>query len=167
MLRAMDTPGASADMSAGTSADEVSLASAAAVYGLLATLLRRAPRDISLTSLGTLSTLNRTGPKRITELAGIEGVTQPSMTTLVANLERQGLVVRSGDPADKRVSLVSLTEAGREYMIQRRRVGTEAFATLVSKLPPEEAATLAAAIPALQRLRDLDDQQRGAAIRRD
>ena len=51
MLRAMDTAGASADASAGTSSDEARLASAAAVYGLLATLLRRAPRDISLTSL--------------------------------------------------------------------------------------------------------------------
>jgi len=166
MLRAMDIAGASADESAGTSSDEARLASAAAVYGLLATLLRRAPRDISLTSLATLSTLNRTGPKRITELAAIEGVTQPSMTTLVANLEKQGLVVRSGDPADKRVSLVSLTEAGREYMLRRRRVGTEAFAALVSQLPPEDAATLAAAVPALERLRELDNEERDAAIRR-
>jgi DNA-binding MarR family transcriptional regulator len=162
MLRAMDIAGASADASAGTSSDEARLASAAAVYGLLATLLRRAPRDISLTSLATLSTLNRAGPKRITELAAIEGVTQPSMTTLAANLEKQGLVVRSGDPADKRVSLVSLTEAGREYMMQRRRAGTEAFATLVAQLSPDEAAALAAAVPALERLRELDQDQRDA-----
>ena len=148
-----------------TSAGETSLASAAAVYGLLATLLRRAPRDISLTSLATLSTLNRTGTKRITELAAIEGVTQPSMTTLIASLERQGLVERGGDPNDKRVSLVSLTEAGREYMLHRRRAGTEALATLVSELPPDEAAALAAAVPALVRLRDLDNQQREAALR--
>jgi len=148
-----------------TSAGETSLASAAAVYGLLATLLRRAPRDISLTSLATLSTLNRTGTKRITELAAIEGVTQPSMTTLIASLERQGLVERGGDPNDKRVSLVSLTEAGREYMLHRRQAGTEALATLVSELPPDEAAALAAAIPALVRLRDLDNEQREAALR--
>lgn len=158
MLRAMDIAGASA----GTSGDEARLASAAAVYGLLATLLRRAPRDISLTSLATLSTLNRTGPKRITELAAIEGVTQPSMTTLVANLEKQGLLVRSGDPADKRVSLVALTEHGREYMMQRRKAGTEAFATLVAQLSPDEAAALAAAVPALERLRELDQDQRAA-----
>ena len=162
MLRSMDTAGASADASAGTSGDEASLASAAAVYGLLTTLLRRTPRDISLTSLATLSTLGRTGPKRITELAAIEGVTQPSMTTLVANLDRQGLVVRSGDPADKRVSLVSLTEAGREYMMRRRRAGTEAFATLVAQLSPDEATALVAAVPALIRLRELDQDQRDA-----
>jgi len=145
---------------------ESSLAAAAAVYGLLASLLRRVPRDISLTSLSTLSTLDRTGTKRITELAAIEGVTQPSMTTLIANLEKQGLVVRNGDPGDKRVSLVSLTEAGREYMVRRRKAGTEAFATLVSQLPPDEAAALAAAIPALERLRALDNEQRDALLRR-
>jgi DNA-binding MarR family transcriptional regulator len=145
---------------------EGGLAIAAAVYGLLASLLRRAPRDISLTSLSTLSTLDRTGTKRITELAAIEGVTQPSMTALIASLERQGLVERAGDPKDRRVSLVSLTEAGRAYMVQRRKAGTDAFATLVSQLPPEEAATLAAAIPALERLRALDNEQRDALLRR-
>jgi DNA-binding MarR family transcriptional regulator len=145
---------------------ESSLATAAAVYGLLTSLLRRVPRDISLTSLSTLSTLDRTGTKRITELAAIEGVTQPSMTTLIASLERQGLVERAGDPKDKRVSLVSLTEAGREYMVQRRKAGTEAFATLVSQLPPDEVAALAAAIPALERLRALDNEQRDALLRR-
>jgi DNA-binding MarR family transcriptional regulator len=145
--------------------DQSGLATAAAVYGLLASLLRRAPRDISLTSLSTLSTLDRTGTKRITELAAIEGVTQPSMTTLIAGLERQGLVERAGDPKDKRVSLVSLTQAGRAYMAQRRKAGTEAFATLVSQLTPDEAATLAAAIPALERLGALGNEQRDALLR--
>jgi DNA-binding MarR family transcriptional regulator len=148
-----------------TADDEAAMASAAAVYGLLATLLRRVPRDITLTSLATLSTLDRTGTKRITELAAIEGVTQPSMTTLVANLEKHGLVVRSGDPADKRVCLVSITDAGRRYMIARREAGIEAFAGVVSQLPPDEAAALAAAIPALERLRALDNAQRDAKLR--
>jgi DNA-binding MarR family transcriptional regulator len=145
---------------------ETGEAIAAAVYGLLASLLRRAPRDLSLTSQSTQSTLGRSGTKRITELAAIEGVTQPSMTTLIASLERQGLVERAGDPKDRRVCLVSLTEAGRAYMVQRRKAGTEAFATLVSQLPPEAAATLAAAIPALERLRALDNEQRDALLRR-
>src|ERR1700752_2004161 len=135
--------------SAGADADEQSLVSADAVYGLLATLLRRAPRDISLTSLATLSTLDRAGAKKITELAAIEGVTQPSMTTLIAGLEKSGLVERSGDPNDRRVSMVSLTSVGRNYIRRRRQTGTEAFAALVGELPPDEAAALAAAVPAL------------------
>jgi DNA-binding MarR family transcriptional regulator len=134
--------------------------SASALYGLLTTLLRRAPRDLSLTSLATLSTLNRTGPRRITELAVIEGITQPSMTVLVTSLERAGLVTRHNDPADGRVTLVALTAEGLHYLRSRRRAGTDALAQLIRELPPGEASALAAAIPALQHLRDLDDELR-------
>jgi DNA-binding MarR family transcriptional regulator len=134
--------------------------SAGALYGLLATLLRRVPRDLSLTSLAALSTLNRTGPRRITDLAAIEGITQPSMTVLVTSLERGGLVERHGDPADGRVTLVALTAEGLRYLRSRRRAGTEALAQLIEKLPPGEAAALAAAIPALQHLQELDNEQR-------
>jgi DNA-binding MarR family transcriptional regulator len=134
--------------------------SAGALYGVLATLVRRAPRDFSLTSLATLSTLNRTGPRRITDLAVIEGVTQPSMTVLVRSLERAGLVARHSDPADGRVTLVTPTAEGLRYLQSRRSAGTDALAQLIDKLPPGEAAALAAAIPALRHLQDLDNEQR-------
>jgi DNA-binding MarR family transcriptional regulator len=42
----------------------------------------------------------------------MEGVTQPAMTVLVRVLEQSGLAERRGDPTDKRVALVSVTEAG-------------------------------------------------------
>lgn len=139
--------------------------SAGALYGLLAMLVRRVPRDLSLTSLATLSTLNRTGPRRITDLAVIEGITQPSMTVLVTALERGGLVARHSDPADGRVTLVALTADGLRYLRSRRRAGTDALAQLIDKLPPGEAGALAAAIPALQHLRDLDNEQRDPGSR--
>jgi DNA-binding MarR family transcriptional regulator len=139
--------------------------SAGALYGLLATLVRQVPRDLSLTSLATLSTLNRTGPRRITDLAVIERITQPSMTVLVTALEREGLVARHSDPTDGRVTLVALTAAGSHYLRDRRRAGTDALAQLIDKLPPDDAAALAAATPALQHLRDLDDKQRDPSSR--
>ena len=67
-----------------------------ALVGLTASVVRWARRDMSLTSLGTLATLDRAGPQRITDLARAEGVAQPSMTVLVGTLERDGLVVRRG-----------------------------------------------------------------------
>jgi DNA-binding MarR family transcriptional regulator len=139
--------------------------SAAALYGLLASVARRDPRDLSLTSLATLSTLERTGPRRITDLAAIEGVTQPSMTVLVTALARSGLVVRKTDPTDKRVALVALTPHGLDYLRNRRQAGTQAFAQLIDKLPRDQAAALAAAIPALQQIRDLDNKEREPASR--
>src|SRR5271163_2788951 len=96
-------------------------AAGAALYGLVSGAVRRIPRELSLTSASTLATLERTGPRRITDLAVIEGVTQPSMTTLVKVLERDGMVERRGDPGDGRVALVAVTEAGSELVRARWR----------------------------------------------
>jgi DNA-binding MarR family transcriptional regulator len=82
------------------------------------------------------------------------------MTVLVRNLERAGLVARLSDPADGRVTLVTPTAEGLRYLQRRRSAGTDALAQLIDKLPPGEAAALAAAIPALQHLRDLDNEER-------
>jgi DNA-binding MarR family transcriptional regulator len=142
----------------GGPADRV--AAGAALHGLVTGALRRVPREMSLTSLSTLSTLDRTGPRRITDLAVIEGVTQPSMTVLIRVLERAGLVERRGDPADGRVALVELTDAGSTFIRARRRAGAEAFVELIDKLAPDEAAALAAAIPALEHLRQMDEEGR-------
>jgi DNA-binding MarR family transcriptional regulator len=122
--------------------------------------VRRIPRDLSLTSASTLATLERTGPRRITDLAAIEGVTQPAMTVLVRVLEQSGLVQRGGDPMDRRVALVSVTEAGATYVRSRRRAGADAFVQLIDKLPDDEVAAIAAAIPALEHLRALDSEGR-------
>jgi DNA-binding MarR family transcriptional regulator len=115
---------------------------------------------MSLTALSTLATLQRTGPRRVTDLADAEDVTQPSMTKLVIALERSGLLERRGDPTDKRVALVVLTTAGMEYLKTRRRRSAKAFVELLDKLPDEEIATLLAAVPALEHLLALDDEQR-------
>jgi DNA-binding MarR family transcriptional regulator len=139
---------------------------AAAVHDLLASFIRLTPRDMSLTSLAALSTLNRNGPRRITELAASEGVTQPTVTSLVAALVRAGYVERRGDPTDKRAVVVAITESGSAYLRSRRAITAAVFADAVDKLSPEEAATLAAAGPVIERLRDLVDEQRGAAQER-
>jgi DNA-binding MarR family transcriptional regulator len=136
-----------------------------ALYGLVSVAIRRGPREMSLTSLSTLATLDRSGPRRVTDLAFIEGVAQPSMTTLVSVLERSGLVERRGDPADKRVALVAVTSAGAALLRSRRRAGAEAVEQLIDKLPPDEAAALAAAVPALRHLRELDNEEREPAAR--
>lgn len=132
----------------------------ATLYGLVSDAVRRIPRDLSLTSASTLATLERTGPRRITDLAAIEGVTQPAMTVLVRVLEQSGLVERRGDPTDKRATLVAVTEVGADYVQARRRAGADAFVHLIDKLPDDEAAALAAAIPALEHLRALERQGR-------
>ena len=142
-----------------------STAIGSALYGLATRAVRRAPRDLTITSAATLATLDRTGPRRITDLAAIEGVTQPAMTVLVRVMEESGLVERRGDPSDKRVTMVWLTEAGVSYVRARRRAGVEAFARLIDQLSDDEVEALTAALPALQHLAALDTQDREGPTR--
>jgi DNA-binding MarR family transcriptional regulator len=125
--------------------------------------VRRLPRDLSLTSAATLATLDKTGPRRITDLAVAEGVTQPAMTVLVRVMEEAGLVERKGDPSDRRVTLVSLTEAGASYVRARRQAGIDAYARLIDQLTGDEVEALAAALPALRHLAELEGQAREAS----
>ena len=113
--------------------------------------IRFAPsRELSLSALGTLATLASSGPIPTTELAARERISQPSMTTLVSRLQRQGLVRRQSDASDGRVVLVTITGAGLRTL-RRRRSGRVLFlADLVSRLDPAEQGTLAAAVPALR-----------------
>jgi DNA-binding MarR family transcriptional regulator len=147
-------------MSRQRAARGASTAIGSALYGLATRAVRRLPRDMSLTSAATLATLDRTGPRRVTDLAAIEGVTQPAMTVLVRVMEESGLVERRGDASDKRVTLVYLTEAGAAYVRARRRAGVRAYAGLIDELTDDEVEALVAALPALLHLAALDSRDR-------
>jgi DNA-binding MarR family transcriptional regulator len=133
---------------------------AESLYALGATVVRRLPREISLTAISTMATLERTGPRRITELSVVQGVSQPSMTSLVSGLERAGYVERRRDPTDARAALVAITPDGLRTLKERRRAGTESMATLVDKLSGEELGRVMASLPVLQQLVELDQEQR-------
>ena len=125
------------------------------MYDLVSLFVRLTPRDLTLTSLSTLVTLSRKGPRRITELAASEGVTQPSVTALVTSLERAGLAERRSDPADRRVVMVAITEAGSAYLRVRRQANAQALVRAMEALPAEELRALIAAVPVVEHLRAL------------
>jgi DNA-binding MarR family transcriptional regulator len=122
--------------------------------------VRSQSHDMSLTSVSALATLELTGPRRVTDLASCEGVTQPSMSALVSTLERPGLVERLRDPSDGRVTLVALTADGTEYIRARRQAGVDVFAQLIEALPNEEAEALFAAATAITHIQQLDEDRR-------
>src|SRR5665213_1950700 len=123
-----------------------------ALYTLAAGVIRRRSRTLSLTSLSTLATLEQTGPRRLTDLAVAEEITQPSMTSLVTQLEQLGFAERRRDPADARVVLVAITRGGRQLMRERRRAGAQTLTELIDKLDEPDVAELHKALPALRRL---------------
>lgn len=106
-------------------------------------------RDLSLTAVATLSSLDRQGPQRITTLATAQGVSQPSMTQLIQRLEQRGLVARGSDPADGRVALVTVTDQGRAALAERRQRNAEHIARLLGDLPEPDVQALAEALAAV------------------
>jgi DNA-binding MarR family transcriptional regulator len=121
-------------------------------------LLRRSPQGVSRSEAGVLSALSR-GPRRITELADLEGHAQPTMTLLVKRLEQRGWVARDRDPADGRVVLVSLTGAGTAALEDVRAAYRAVLRDHLVALSDEQLAALQIATEALESL--LDALQQG------
>jgi DNA-binding MarR family transcriptional regulator len=138
---------------------------AEALTALVTLAVRHRSRGVSLTAASTLARLERTGPRRLTDLAISEGVTQPSMTALVSQLEGLGYAERRRDPGDGRVVLVAITRAGRGHVRSLRQESAAAFSVLMDKLGDDDLAALSAALPALRRLLDLEvDAGTGAEV---
>ncbi|TCC00219.1 MarR family transcriptional regulator [Micromonospora zingiberis] len=72
------------------------------------------------------------------------GIDRTVLTYLIDDLERDGLVSRRADPADRRSRLVVLTDAGREAARHRREALRHVESRLMSALTVEEASSLRA-----------------------
>jgi DNA-binding MarR family transcriptional regulator len=100
--------------------------------------------EISRTEVEVLSILTE-GPRRITELAELEGVAQPTMTLLVKRLEERGWVYREGLPSDGRVVMIAITDAGGAAQQRFRERFLAALRTDLRDLSDRQLDDLAAA----------------------
>ncbi|MFI6179101.1 MarR family winged helix-turn-helix transcriptional regulator [Nonomuraea sp. NPDC051191] len=112
-------------------------------------------RRLSFSTLSVLHTLAGKGPMRLTDLTATEQLKQPALTTLVAKLERDGLVSRRPDPRDGRAVLLTLTEEGMGIVRSRRADRVARVARLVEHLSDEERAALARYAGLLGRLTEI------------
>ena len=115
--------------------------------------LTRTSVCVSRTEVGVLRIL-RGGPRRITELAAGERVTQPAITLLVNRLTERGWVQRIPDPTDGRAVLVSLTPAGEEVFERLRAEYRALLHEEMASLEDAEVETLSAAVGILDKLID-------------
>lgn len=120
----------------------------------LARRLRQERTDsaLSISQLSALATLDRRGPLTPGELAAHERIAPPSMTRLVASLEAEGMVSRTGHPTDRRQVLLAVSEAGRNLLKSDRRRRDAWLAPRLRALPAEEIDTLRRAAEILERL---------------
>ena len=101
-----------------------------------------------------LSQLRDRGPTRVTELAAVMQVSQPTMTAQVQRLEQQHLVERTADASDGRAVRVALTTAGRATLGAIVASRSALLQQGLDGLDVDDRAAVVAAIPALQRLAD-------------
>jgi DNA-binding MarR family transcriptional regulator len=116
---------------------------------LVRLLVKQVPTgDVSRTEVEVLAVLGE-GPRRITELAELEGLAQPTMTVLVRRLEERGWVSRAGHPEDGRVVLVAITARGRKAVEAFRAEFLAALRSDLEGLSARELAALSRATHAL------------------
>jgi DNA-binding MarR family transcriptional regulator len=120
-------------------------------------LLRRLRRHDSRSGVGparlsALSVLVFGGPRTLGELAAVEQVRPPTMTRIVAGLEKGRLVRRRADPADARRVVLEATARGRVLLEAGRRRRVEDLAQGLRELPEEDLARLERAAELMERL---------------
>ena len=96
---------------------------------------------LSLAHIGLLPHLDEDGT-RITTLAERAGMTKQGMGQLVVDLERQGLLTRAPDPADRRATLVRFTDAGLRFLADAVAVTGELEAEYAANLGEQRLAAL-------------------------
>jgi DNA-binding MarR family transcriptional regulator len=114
-------------------------------------LIRQLPTEMSRSEAGVLNALCA-GPRRITDLAELEGLAQPTMTLLVQRLEQQGLAARDRHADDGRVVLVSLTAAGKAALDDFIELVAVALREHLVDASDEQIAALAAATDTIETL---------------
>jgi DNA-binding MarR family transcriptional regulator len=113
----------------------------------------RSVHGFSLSQAAVLGRLDREGTMSIGDLAAAERVRPQSMAQTVADLELDGLIERSPDPADGRRVLVSLTASGISRLNEDRHKREGWIEQAIdAELSAHDREVLEEAIVLLQRL---------------
>lgn len=92
------------------------------------------PQYLVIVHLGT------DGPSSVKDVAGALRLDHATVTPLLQRMESRGLLDRTRDPADRRSSLLDLTDAGREILADSEQIKCVITADL--GLDPDEVAAL-------------------------
>jgi DNA-binding MarR family transcriptional regulator len=115
-------------------------------------LRQEAEAGLTPSLLSALASIRCHGPLTLGALADHERVAPPSVTKLVGRLEAEGLVLRSIDPNDRRVSRVAITDRGNALVEDIHRRKNAWLAGRIEMLPAADQARLAEALDVLDHL---------------
>ncbi|CUU57554.1 DNA-binding transcriptional regulator, MarR family [Parafrankia irregularis] len=109
--------------------------------------------ELTAGETAALVRLERGGPATAAALAKQEAISPQSMGAILSGLEVRGLIERRPDPGDGRRVILSLADAGRDALLERRNARIEQLArALTDGFSDAELACLKAAAPLLERL---------------
>ena len=130
----------------------------------LTNLLREAvlPAGMNSAQARTLLALHDAGPQRVTDLARLDHLKQPTMSVVLIRMERLGWVRRVEDKGDLRAVIVRLTPAGDRIASQLIAARTTVLRSCLETLSVTDRAAVAAALPALRKLSSRRDSAREA-----
>ncbi|HZZ60257.1 MAG TPA: MarR family transcriptional regulator [Roseiarcus sp.] len=126
-----------------------------ALLGKLKRRLREQGRvgDLTPTQASVLLRLEREGPATASALARAEGIRPQSVGPVLAALEGAGFIGGAPDPKDGRQTILSITDACREWILESRAARQDWLTrTIQARLSPQEQDTLAAAVELMKRL---------------
>lgn len=86
----------------------------------------------------TIEAIGSEGTVLMSELAGRLAITKGAVTQLITRLEAKELVERSPHPTDSRVTLISLTEKGKEANAAHEEVHLRFYDQLRTQLSEQE-----------------------------
>jgi DNA-binding MarR family transcriptional regulator len=113
-------------------------------------LRQQSGTGLTLSQQSALATIEMHGPISLSEVAAIEQVAPPTVTKILGKLEEDGLVDRSVDPLDGRVTLVSCSREGRRRLEESRSRRAAWLAVRLAELAPDELERLLAATDVLE-----------------
>lgn len=108
--------------------------------------------DLTVSQLSALAVLRREGPLSAGDLAAREHVRPPSMTRIIAALERLGMIERKVNPDDGRQVMVGVTPVGSQRADAEGAARERWLAQKLSTMTPEERALLRQAAVLLNQL---------------
>lgn len=117
-------------------------------------LRQEADADLTPSQVAALASIEKSGPLTPSELADIERIQRPTATRVAAHLTERGLVERAEDPADGRVSLLSVTVQGHALLDEVRSRKNAYLADRMADLSAGDRAALERAADVLERMLD-------------
>lgn len=105
--------------------------------------------ELTITQSKTVIFLGQ-GQQRMGDIAATLGIGLSSATNVIDRLVGKGLVQRSQDPADRRLVLCSLTNAGQQHMDEWWKVSLTGTRDVAELLEPAELLTVIQAMELLE-----------------